>query len=80
MGKPVGMLSLSIGPLALPVPPLVLLVAVGGSAFVANWVAGRAARAAPVAHATQPADAIWVAAWLGLVGARLVHVAWHAQD
>lgn len=74
------MLSLSIGPLALPVPPLVLLAALGAAVFVANGVSRRFERTGTGAQAPQPADAVWWAALLGLTGARLVHVARHAQD
>lgn len=80
------MLSVSIGPLAFPVPPLVLLVSVGVAAWTANRLRARPARApveaagaaAPAAPAT-PGDTVWVAMLVGLAAARLVHLALHAQ-
>ena len=82
------MLSVSIGPLALPLPPLVLLAAVTIAAWVANRLharqvaAVRAAPAAPDTASTSPAapgDTVWLAMLLGLAAARLVHVLVHAQ-
>ena len=73
------MLSISLGPLALPVLPLVVLAAV----WLAATLAARQARpvsepsVAPAA-ATRPAavaeNAVWVAAMLGLLAARLAYV------
>ena len=73
------MLSLSIGPLALPLPPLVLLVSVGLAAFVANRLQGRPLWASGSQPDPAPGDALWLAALLGLAGARLVHVVAHGQ-
>lgn len=82
------MLSVSIGPLALPLPPLVLLAAVTIAAWVSNRLharqvaAVRATPAAPDTASTSPAapgDTVWLAMLLGLAAARLVHVLVHAQ-
>lgn len=73
------MLSVSIGPLALPVPPLVLLAAAGLAALVANRLPGRPPCAAGHPQGRRPGDAIWLATLVGLAGARLVHVTLHAQ-
>jgi thiol-disulfide isomerase/thioredoxin len=60
-------LSISLGPLALPVAPLVLI----GALLVATTLARRLGGA--------PAEnAIWLAALFGLVAARVAHVASHA--
>jgi thiol-disulfide isomerase/thioredoxin len=64
------MLSVSFGPLALPVIPLVTLVTV----FVGATVAGRMSER-PVAARTE--YVFWLAAILGLLGARLAYVAGH---
>lgn len=69
------MLSISIGPLALPVAPLLLLAAV----WLASWLAGRwAARLTGREGARAAGDAVFHAALLGLLAARLVHLALHA--
>ncbi|HSQ71612.1 MAG TPA: TlpA disulfide reductase family protein [Rubrivivax sp.] len=66
------MLSFSIGPLAFPVAPLLLLAAVWG----ASWLAARlAARAAPQALAQAAGRAVVNAALVGLLAARGVHLA-----
>lgn len=69
------MLSLSIGPLALPVAPLLLLAAV----WIAAALARRWAGAAQAAAAAAAERAVWVAAGLGLLGARLGQVLRHAE-
>jgi thiol-disulfide isomerase/thioredoxin len=79
------MLAISLGPLALPLPPLLLLAAV----LSAQWLAARLARRpqaldgdAPegAAHrAARAADAVTTAALLGLLAARAVYVALNAQ-
>lgn len=66
------MLSVSIGPLALPVAPLALLAAIG----LAAWV-GR--RRAPTADAASAESAVWISATLGLLGARAGWLAEHAS-
>ena len=69
------MLSISIGPLALPVAPLLLLAAV----WLASWLAGRwAARLAGQELSEAAGNAVFHAALLGLLAARLVHLALHA--
>ena len=93
------MLSLSLGPIALPVGPVLLLVASVLASMVAEWVARNAAKPAAVdgadgvrndaepAPADAPAprrvaagDAITASVLLGLLAARLGHLAlnWHA--
>lgn len=64
------MLSVSIGPLAFPVTPLVTLLAV--------WIAASVARrlAIPSDHA-RAENAIWLAALIGLICARLVYLVIH---
>lgn len=93
------MLSLSLGPFALPVGPVLLLVASVLASLVAEWVARNRAKHAAVdgpdgvrndaepAPAAAPAprriaagDAITASVLLGLLAARLGHLAlnWHA--
>jgi thiol-disulfide isomerase/thioredoxin len=68
------MLSISLGPLALPLAPLVLLAAIAAGGAVAAGLARRAAGGArPVGAAA--GDAIWHAGGAGLLAARIVHVA-----
>lgn len=62
------MLSISLGPLALPVAPLVLI----GALLVATALARRLGGAAAE-------NAIWLAAVFGLVAARVAHVAGQAE-
>lgn len=74
------MLSISLGPIALPVAPLLLLLAVG----ITSWVATKlSARQRPNAEHPEGADAagnaVLVSAGIGLLGARLAHLASHAQ-
>lgn len=78
------MLSVSIGPLALPVPPLVLGVAAWAAAWAANWLhARRQAAHQPAQEPAQepgaPGDAVWTALFIGLVAARLAHLLLHAE-
>jgi thiol-disulfide isomerase/thioredoxin len=63
--------ALQIGPMALPTMPLLLLALTG----LAAWAAGRLDRGEAGRHA---ADALAPAAWIGVITARLAHVAWHA--
>jgi len=74
------MLSISLGPMALPVAPLLLLLAV----WIASWMATKlSTRQHPDAEYPDGADAagnaIFVAAGIGLLAARLAHLASHAQ-
>lgn len=62
------MLSLQLGPVALPTAPVLLLAAV----WLASWLAGRVDR-------PRSGDAVFHAAVLGLVAARLAFVALHAS-
>lgn len=73
------MLSISLGPIALPVAPVVLLLAV----WVANWtvtkLAARQARGAALPGTADAAGhAVFVATGIGLLAARLVHLASNA--
>lgn len=66
------MLSFSIGPLALPAAPLLLLAAVWATAVLARrWAGAAQAKAAD--------NAVWAAAGLGLLGARVGQVLLHAE-
>lgn len=66
------MLSISLGPLALPVPPLVLMLAI--------WVAATLARRiAPIEFGPAAENVVWSAAGLGLLAARLAHVVRYAD-
>lgn len=70
------MLSISLGPLALPVAPLLLLAAVWIAALLASWFMRRAA---PIDNAERTqlgsaSDAIWHATFVGLLAARLAHI------
>lgn len=70
------MLSISLGPLALPVAPALLL----GAAWAAALLAERLARRSPLVQAGALAHNTLVnAVGLGLLVARLVHVALNAQ-
>ena len=70
------MYSLSLGPLALPVAPLLLI----GGVWLGAWVVGRWARHCQGLPASErPGDELIHAAWWGLLCARLVHVGLHAD-
>ncbi len=66
------MLSISIGPFALPVLPLVLMLAVWAAATLAR-------RVAPMALGPAAENTVWSAAGLGLLAARLAHVLRYAD-
>ncbi len=69
------MLAISIGPLAFPAQPLVLLVGL----WVATLAASRLARGADAGDRPRRAEnAVWLAALFGLLAARLAHVAMNA--
>ena len=70
------MLSFSIGPLALPVAPLLLLAAVWGASWLATHLADKGAGQELARGA---GNAVFNAALLGLLTARLVHLALHAE-
>lgn len=70
------MLSLSLGPIALPLAPVLLLIAIWGSSWLASRLAGVGADKAPVEQAGRT---VTHAALLGLVAARLAYLAWHAE-
>jgi thiol-disulfide isomerase/thioredoxin len=66
------MLSIALGPVALPVAPVVLLLAV----WVASWLASRLAAKHAGREVTATAgNAVFHAALLGLLAARLAHLA-----
>jgi thiol-disulfide isomerase/thioredoxin len=65
------MLAVTIGPLAFPAAPLVLLGALLTAVFVARRRGGDAAASAE--------NAVWLAALAGLLAARGVHLLQHAQ-
>lgn len=66
------MLSVTLGPLALPVLPLVLLVAI--------WVSSAVSRhMAPGNFGPQAENMVWIAAGLGLLASRMAHVLPNAQ-
>lgn len=67
------MLSVSIGPLALPVAPLLVLAALG----LGGWVATRVADGRRTDGARAAGDTLWHAAFLALGVSRLVFVAVH---
>lgn len=79
------MLAISLGPLALPLPPLLLL----GAVVSAQWLASRLARRPEPGDADAPdgaarraartGDSFTTAALLGLLAARTVYVALHAE-
>lgn len=73
------MMSIPLGPLALPVAPLLLLLCTWLAAWVADRVAATDATVAPLPSTTRrPAGSVLVhAALVGLLVARLVHVALH---
>lgn len=66
------MLSITLGPIALPLGPLLLL----GSLTLAGWLAHRLA---PVPWRRASEHSVWLAAAAGLLAARAGHVARHAQ-
>lgn len=61
------MLSLTLGPLSLPVSPLLMLLATGAAALLAGRLAGQE-------HRRWASDGIWTTALSGLLGARLGHL------
>ena len=70
------MLSLSLGPIALPLAPFLLLIAIWGS----SWLASRLARqGADKVSGEQAGRTVTHAALLGLVAARLAYLVWHAD-
>ncbi|WP_341889590.1 TlpA disulfide reductase family protein [Variovorax sp. YR752] len=64
------MLTIPIGPLALPVAPLLLLVAVGAASWVASRLAGPG-------RAHDAGNAVFHATLIGLLAARIVHLVVH---
>jgi thiol-disulfide isomerase/thioredoxin len=70
------MLSISLGPFALPVAPLLLLLAVWGASWLASRLAVKGTERAPSAAA---GNAVLNAALFGLLAARLVYLALNAD-
>jgi prolipoprotein diacylglyceryltransferase len=69
------MLSISLGPVALPVPPLLLLAAVWAASRLASWLVTQQGQGS--AHAA--GDAMLVASALGLLASRLAYLAMNAD-
>jgi thiol-disulfide isomerase/thioredoxin len=70
------MLSISLGPVALPVASVLLLLAVWG----ASWLASRVASGgAEKGHRTAAGNAMFYAALIGLLAARLAHLVLHVD-
>jgi thiol-disulfide isomerase/thioredoxin len=73
------MLSISLGPIALPVAPVLLLLAVWIASWTATRLAARQARGAEFSGTAAAAgQAVFVAAVIGLLAARLAHLASNA--
>jgi thiol-disulfide isomerase/thioredoxin len=73
------MLSVSLGPIALPVAPLLLLLAVWGASWTATRLgAGRAPHPDIAMETDASGHAVFVAAGIGLLAARLAYLALHA--
>ena len=70
------MLSLSLGPIALPLAPVLLLIAIWGSSWLASRLARQGADKVP---GEQAGRTVTHAALLGLVAARLAYLVWHAD-
>ncbi len=76
MPRPDSMLSISLGPVALPVAPVLLLLAVWG----ASWLASRVASGGTnPGHPAAAGNAVFNAALIGLLAARLAHLVLHAD-
>jgi thiol-disulfide isomerase/thioredoxin len=73
MAQPEAMLSIPLGPVEMPVAPVLLLLAVWG----ASWLASRLASSA--ADKGQADNAVFHAALIGLVAARLAHLGLNAD-
>jgi thiol-disulfide isomerase/thioredoxin len=66
------MLSITLGPLAFPLPPLLLLASLLLSSHLAR-------RLAPAGWASANETSVWLATLLGLVAARIAHVLRHGE-
>jgi thiol-disulfide isomerase/thioredoxin len=82
------MLSIALGPVALPVAPLLLLLAVTGASWLASWLASRMASGMASRTASSRVDAgdpgaaghaVINAALVGLLAARLAHLGLNAD-
>ena len=70
------MLSLPLGPIALPLAPVLLLIAIRGSSWLASRLARQGADKVP---GEQAGRTVTHAGLLGLVAARLAYLVWHAD-
>ena len=70
------MLSLSLGPIALPLASVLLLIAIWGSSWLASRLARQGADKVP---GEQAGRTVTHATLLGLVAARLAYLVWHAD-
>ncbi|MDM7943051.1 MAG: TlpA disulfide reductase family protein [Hydrogenophaga sp.] len=74
------MLSLSLGPIALPLAPVLLLLAVAGASWLATRLARKATGENPsMASGELAGNTVTHAALLGLLAARLAYLALHAD-
>ena len=74
------MLSISLGPIAVPVAPMLLLLAVWGASWFASRLASRQGQGANLgATASAAGTAVLGAAGFGLLAARLAHLALYAD-
>jgi len=71
--------SLTLGPIALPMAPLLLLGALWLASVAASRLARRGAGEAAATRAQAASDAVFHASLCGLLTARVVHVAIHAD-
>lgn len=75
------MLSIALGPIALPLAPVLLVLAVWGASMLASHLARQrpAAEGQPVAPAGLAGNAVVHAGLLGLLAARLAYLALHTE-
>jgi thiol-disulfide isomerase/thioredoxin len=73
------MTSISLGPLALPVPPLLLLLVVWAASWLATVLHARAGQGTRGRRPQAAGNAIFIAAGCALLGARLGHLAHNAD-
>ena len=72
------MLSISIGPVALPVAPMLLLLAVWVASWLATKLGVRQNQHGARESAADAGNAVFIAAGIGLLAARIVHLALNA--
>jgi thiol-disulfide isomerase/thioredoxin len=74
------MLSISLGPVALPLPPLLLLVVVWAASWLATVLHARSRPApSPEQHPQAASNAIFFAAGFALLAARVAHLAMNSD-